>query len=204
MWWSKKPLYTSEVSVVRQAHHERNNKATVRAEHVEGLGRRFPKYFCALAMTGLVGMLSACGFHLRGEFNVPFASVYVSTTGASQIAAVLKRELGNSPTKLMPGAKDAEALLNISAEKRERIILSLSGAGRVREYQLKVSVRYQLVDSKGAVAIPTSEIQLQRIMTYDDSQVIAKQQEEALLYKDMEQDAASQILRRMSAIKRPV
>jgi LPS-assembly lipoprotein len=54
------------------------------------------------------------------------------------------------------------------------------------------------------VAIPTSEIQLQRIMTYDDSQVIAKQQEEALLYKDMEQDAASQILRRMSAIKRPV
>jgi LPS-assembly lipoprotein len=73
----------------------------------------------------------------------------------------------------------------------------------VREYQLKISVRYQLVDSKGAVAIPTSEIQLQRIMTYDDSQVIAKQQEEALLYKDMEQDAASQILRRMSAIKRP-
>ena len=157
-----------------------------------------------VALAAILGLLSACGFHLRGEFNVPFASVYVATTGASQVANVLKRELGNSPTKLMPSAKDAEAQLNISAEKRERIILSLSGAGRVREYQLKVNVRYQLVDSKGAVAIPTSEIQLQRIMTYDDSQVIAKQQEEALLYKDMEQDAASQILRRMSAIKRPV
>ena len=157
-----------------------------------------------VALAAVLGLLSACGFHLRGEFNVPFASVYVATTGASQVANVLKRELGNSPTKLMPSAKDAEAQLNISAEKRERIILSLSGAGRVREYQLKVNVRYQLVDSKGAVAIPTSEIQLQRIMTYDDSQVIAKQQEEALLYKDMEQDAASQILRRMSAIKRPL
>ncbi len=157
-----------------------------------------------VALAAVLGLLSACGFHLRGEFNVPFASVYVATTGASQVANVLKRELGNSPTKLMPSAKDAEAQLNISAEKRERIILSLSGAGRVREYQLKLNVRYQLVDSKGAVAIPTSEIQLQRIMTYDDSQVIAKQQEEALLYKDMEQDAASQILRRMSAIKRPV
>ena len=160
-------------------------------------------FFRAAALLVICGLLSACGFHLRGEFNVPFASVFLSTTGASQIAVRLKRELANSPTRLMPSAKDAEAQLNISAEKRERIILSLSGAGRVREYQLKVSVRYQLVDSKGAVAIPTSEIQLQRIMTYDDSQVIAKQQEEALLYKDMEQDAAGQILRRMSAIKRP-
>ena len=158
--------------------------------------------FRSIALLALSGLLAACGFHLRGEYNVPFASVFLSTMGASQIAVTLRRELTNSPTRLMPSAKDAEAQLNISEEKRERIILSLSGAGRVREYQLKLRVRYQLVDNKGAVPIPTSEIQLQRIMTYDDSQVIAKQQEEALLYKDMEQDAANQILRRMTAIKR--
>ena len=156
----------------------------------------------SIVLLGTLGLLTACGFHLRGEYNVPFASVFLSATGASQVAVTLRRELNNSPTKLMPSAKDAEAQLNITGEKRERIILSLSGAGRVREYQLKVYVRYQLVDSKGAVAIPTSEIQLQRIMTYDDSQVIAKQQEEAMLYKDMEQDAANQILRRIAAIKR--
>ncbi|MEO8101108.1 MAG: LPS assembly lipoprotein LptE [Betaproteobacteria bacterium] len=146
--------------------------------------------------------MAACGFHLRGEYNVPFASVFLSAAGTSQVGLKLRRELTNSPTRLMPSAKDAEAQLNISDEKRERIILSLSGAGRVREYQLKLQVRYQLVDNKGNVPIPTSEIQLQRIMTYDDSQVIAKQQEEAMLYKDMEQDAASQILRRLTAIKR--
>jgi LPS-assembly lipoprotein len=148
-------------------------------------------------------LVSACGFHLRGEYNVPFSSVFVSSTGTSQVAKRLQRELTNSPTKLTTTAKDAEAQLNIVDEKRDRLILSLSGGGRVREYQLKITVRYQLVDSKGGVAIPTSEIQLQRILTYDDSQVIAKQQEEALLYQDMERDAAAQILRRMSAIKRP-
>ena len=147
-------------------------------------------------------LLTACGFHLRGEYNVPFASVFLATAGTSQVAVTLRRELSNSPTRLMPTARDAEAQLNITDERRERIILSLSGAGRVKEYQLKLYVRYQLVDSKGGVPIPTSEIQLQRIMTYDDSQVIAKQQEEALLYKDMEVDAANQILRRMTAIKR--
>ena len=146
--------------------------------------------------------LAACGFQLRGEYNVPFASVFVSAPGTSQIANKLKRELADSPTKLSIAAKDAEAQLNITQEKRDRIILSLSGAGRVREYQLKLTVQYQLVDSKGAVAIPTSEIQLQRILTYDDSQVIAKQQEEALLFQDMERDAMQQILRRMTAIKR--
>lgn len=156
----------------------------------------------SLSLLTVLGLLAACGFHLRGEYNVPFASVFLSTTGASQVADKLRRELTNSPTKLMTSAKDAEAQLNISEEKRERLILSLSGAGRVREYQLKLRVRYQLVDNKGSVPIPTSEIQLQRIMTYDDSQVIAKQQEETMLYKDMEQDAASQILRRMTAIKR--
>lgn len=155
------------------------------------------------AVCGLVALLAGCGFQLRGEYNVPFASVYVAAPATSQVAAKLRRELSNSPTRLMFEAKGAEAQLNIPSEKRDRIILSLSGAGRVREYQLKLTVQYQLVDSKGAVAIPTSEIQLQRIMTYDDSQIIAKQQEEALLYQDMESDAMQQILRRMTAIKRP-
>lgn len=150
----------------------------------------------------LLALLAACGFQLRGQFNVPFASVHVEAPGSSQVAVKLRRELTNSPTKLMPEAKDAEAQLKILSEKRARVILSLSGAGRVREYQLKLNVQYQLVDSKGAVAIPTSEIQLQRILTYDDSQIIAKQQEEALLYQDMETDAMQQILRRMTAIKR--
>jgi len=160
------------------------------------------RFQTAVAVLLCAALLPGCGFQLPGEYNVPFASVFVAASGTSQVAKRLQRELTNSPTKLTTAAKDAEAQLNIVEEKRDRLILSLSGAGRVREYQLKLTVRYQLVESKGAVAIPTSEIQLQRILTYDDSQVIAKQQEEAMLYQDMERDAAGQILRRMTAIKR--
>lgn len=149
-------------------------------------------------------MLSACGFQLRGEYALPFASVFVASSGASIVATEIKRELANVPTKLLPSAKDADAQLNIFEDRRDRQILSLSAAGRVREYELKVRVTYQLIDSKGSVLIPTSEIQLSRILSYDDSRIIAKQQEEALLYQDMERDAVGQILRRMTAIKRPV
>ena len=118
------------------------------------------------------------------------------------VALELRRELANIPTKLMPSAKDADAQLNIIEDRRDRQILSLSGAGRVREYDLRLRVVYQLVDGKGGVFIPTSEIQLSRILSYEDSRIIAKQQEEALLYQDMERDAVGQILRRMTAIRR--
>ena len=152
----------------------------------------------------LAALLSACSFHLRGQYALPFASVFVSTSGASVVATEIKRELANIPTKLMPSAKDADAQLNIIEDRRDRQILSLSGAGRVREYELKLRVSYQLVDARGGVFIPTSEIQLSRILSYDDSLIIAKQQEEALLYQDMERDAVAQILRRMTAIKHPI
>ena len=121
------------------------------------------------ACAAIVAMLLAsCGFHLRGEYNVPFASVMVAAPGTSQVADRIKRELTNSPTRLAATAGEAEAQLSVMSERRDRIILSLSGAGRVREYQLKLTVQYRLVDNKGGVAIPTSEIQLQRILTYDD------------------------------------
>ena len=150
----------------------------------------------------VAAMLSACGFQLRGQYTLPFSSVFVSTPGGSVVAVTLKRELANIPTIVMPATKDADAQLNIIEERRDRQILSLSGAGRVREYDLKLSVVYQLIDAKGGVFIPTSEIQLSRILSYDDSRIIAKQQEEALLFQDMERDAVAQILRRMTAIKR--
>ncbi len=134
---------------------------------------------------------------------LPFSSVFVSAPGGSVVATELRRELANIPTKLMPSAKDADAQLNIIEDRRDRQILSLSGAGRVREYELKLRVVYQLIDAKNGVVIPTSEIQLARILSYDDSRIIAKQQEEALLYQDMERDAVAQILRRMTAIKPP-
>jgi LPS-assembly lipoprotein len=49
--------------------------------------------------------------------------------------------------------------------------------------------------------VPTTEIGLSRDMTYSDTQVLAKAEEEKLLYRDMQNDAAQQILRRMATVK---
>ncbi len=156
----------------------------------------------SLLAVASVATLAACGFTLRGSYELPYQTIFVTSPGNSVVAGQIRRELADTKTKLVGSVKDAEAVLTISQERRDRQILSLSGAGRVREYELRLNINYQFVDNKGAVIIPTSEINLKRTFAYDDTRVIAKQQEEAMLYQDMERDASGQILRRMIAIRR--
>jgi LPS-assembly lipoprotein len=182
MWWSK--FHTPLGSRIRGDDHA---------------ARRICLTLIALAASGI---LVACGFQLRGSYELPYKTVHVTSTGGSVVAGQIRRELLDTQTRLVNASKDAEATLSILEERRDRQILSLSGAGRAQEYELRVRVSYQFVDQKGEVIIPTSELNLSRILVYKANQVIASQQEEAMLYQDMERDATGQILRRMIAIRR--
>ena len=85
-------------------------------------------------------------------------------------------------------------------ETRSKVILSLSGAGRVTEYRLGLQLTYSVSGGVGRLLADAETIELQRDMTYDDAQVLAKGAEEQLLYRDMEESAALRILRRLQRI----
>ena len=155
------------------------------------------RVWVALAVTTL---LASCGFHLRGAVQLPFPSLYVQVTGSSQFGHELKRALRASDVPLTESAKEAAATLAILSELREREILSLGGEGRVREYQLRYRLAYQVTSPKGVITPPT-EIMLKRDIAFNDAQVLAKEAEEKLLYRDMELDAVQQLLRRLQATK---
>ncbi len=146
----------------------------------------------------LVTTLGSCGFHLRGAVNLPFPSLYVNVSNASQFGHELKRALRASDVRLTDNAKEAAATLSILSELREREILSLGGQGRVREYQLRYRVAYQVTDAKRVITPPT-QIVLKRDISFNDAEVLAKESEEALLYRDMQLDAVQQLLRRLEA-----
>jgi LPS-assembly lipoprotein len=145
-------------------------------------------------------LLAACGFHLRGAVQLPFPSLYVSVANTSQFGHELKRALRASDVRLTETPKEAAATLSIMSELRERQILSLGGQGRVREYQLRYRLAYQVTNTKGVITPPT-EIVLKRDISFNDSDVLAKESEEALLYRDMQMDAVQQLLRRLQATK---
>jgi len=143
--------------------------------------------------------LAACGFELRGSARLPFETIYVpSATGG--IALDLKRTIqAGTSTRVLDSPKDAQALLEFLEERREKEILSLTGAGRVREFSLHYHVRYRVHDGKGRQYIaPTTLAQVRNIF-YSDSVILAKESEEQLLYRDMQTDMVQQIMRQLAA-----
>ena len=156
-----------------------------------------------LALALLLLLLSACGFQLRGTANVPFDTVYVP--GASGgIALDLKRNIqAGTRAKVVENPKDAQAILQFLQEARQKIILSLSGTGRVREYRLVYRVQFRVHDGKGGDYVEPTTVQLSRDISFNDSDVLAKEAEEGLLVRDMQSDMVQQIMRRLALAQPP-
>ena len=156
----------------------------------------------ALAATALCAALAGCGFQLRGQASLPFDTLYVP--GASPLVVELKRNLvAGTHSKLVNSEKDAKAILGFTHEVREKVILSFNTSGLVREYQLRYRVGFRLYDAKGRNYLPPNEIQLTRDVSFNEAQVLAKETEDALLYRDMQTDMVQQIIRRIVAAKVP-
>jgi LPS-assembly lipoprotein len=147
-------------------------------------------------------LLAGCGFQLRGAYVLPYESIYLSMPDYSELGAGLKRAIrASGGTRLAESSEEAQASLLPTADARERVILSLSGTGRVRELRLRYRYGYRIVDSKGRDLVPPGEIELSRDLSYDDSNVLAKEQEEVLLWRDMQTDMVQQLMRRLVAVK---
>ncbi len=153
----------------------------------------------------IVLFLAACGFKLRGQAApLPFKSLYITAPEGQIIGTELERVIrASSRTKLAPSMADAEATLEILNVAMDRSILSLSGGGRVRDFNLIYRVTYRVLDHRGEIIAPQTDVTLTRILPFLDALIIAKESEERLLQKDMQTDAVQQILWRLSAIKFP-
>lgn len=155
-----------------------------------------------LLLLTLVLALGACGFHLRGPAQLPFETLYVQG-GGNQLGPDLQRYLrsgSNVSVTQTPG--EAQAVLVILGESREKRILSLTGGGRVGEFELYYRLSFRLHDGKGTELMPVQQLELKRTLSFSDVQVLAKEQEEAMLYRDMQSDAVQQVIRRLSALKK--
>ena len=147
-------------------------------------------------------LLSACGFQLRGQTTLPFETLYVPAS--SSLTVELKRNIAaGTQTKLVDTPDAAQARLVFQQDSREKVILSLDSAGRVREYQLRSTVAIRVVDGRGLEYLPLNTITLTRDVSFNDAQVLAKESEEALLYRDMQTDMVQQVLRRLGAARAP-
>lgn len=127
-------------------------------------------------------------------------SLHVASTVPSPVASEIRRQLAGGATRLATVASDAEAHLRITAETTEKNILTLTGAGRVFDYQLRLKVAFQVSDAAGRAIVEPSEFELRRILSYSETAPLAKEAEEAQLFADMRREAATRILRRIAVV----
>lgn len=157
----------------------------------------------ALAATTGSALFAGCGFHLRGDYQLPFATLHIGLPDASELYAQIRRAVeAGSATRIVNAPADAEARLLVLANTQTKDVLSISAAGRVREFELKRQFQFRLLGRDDRELIGLSTINARRDITFSDEQVLSKETEEQLLWQDMQVDIVTQLLRRLAAAKR--
>ncbi len=152
----------------------------------------------------LVGALASCGFHLRGDADFPFETIFVNVPSSPPMAAELTRAIGaESKAKVVETAAGAEVVLEVPIVVDDKDVLSLSSGGSVREYALVKRVAFRLHDKNGADWMPAGEVIVRRSYTFNETQVLARELQEQRLLREMQTDAVQQIVRRLQTARKP-
>ncbi|ODS70375.1 MAG: hypothetical protein ABS38_03040 [Acidovorax sp. SCN 68-22] len=151
-------------------------------------------------------LLAGCGFRLRGVPQFAFGSLYIAAPEGSQLALQLRRTLeatgGGLRVLSDPAAlPQAEAVFELLAEQQERSVVGLNASGQARELELRLRIRFRLRNQAGSELIAPTEIVQQRELSYNETLALAKEAEEALLYRDMRRDLVQQLVRRLAAAR---
>lgn len=152
----------------------------------------------------LVAGLSACGFALRQAPNLPFNTMYAGFAESSSLGQELRRSLESSGVRVITDSRQldaAQVTLDILQDQREKTVVGVNATGLVREFQLRIRFKFRLRDKAGNEIIPETELLLQRDFSFNESSALAKEAEEALIYRSMQSDIVQQALRRLSAVQ---
>lgn len=156
----------------------------------------------SLLALGLSALVAGCGYQLRGQSALPFDGGYVDAPADSVLGDKLRKHLAGKG-KLQETRGKAQVVIRLSGENRSKSILSLSGAGKVREYRIVHKVIVSAATPAGQALLQPSELQLARDYSYSDAQFLAKEAEEAMLQREMEDELVRQVVRRLGLIQLP-
>lgn len=157
-----------------------------------------------LVGAGLLGVvLTGCGFKLRSSQNFAFQTLAVTPEKGGLVATDVIRYFGSAIVPMKPdaGGVPPQVILDVLHDLREKTVVGVNATGQVREFQLKIRVKFRLRTPQGNELIAPTEIVQQRDISFNESAVLAKEAEEVLLYRDMQNDIVQQLLRRVAAVK---
>lgn len=156
----------------------------------------------ALALFTLA-LLSGCGFHLQGRAEYPpdLERVYIEVENAnSDLARQLTRAIEAAGIEIVRDRSRATAVIDVLGERYGSRVKSVSAQNRPTELEVFYTAEY-VVRAGERVVVPRERITRTRVFTYDEQQVLAKQQEGALLQEALAREIAGVITRRLANVQ---
>jgi LPS-assembly lipoprotein len=146
-------------------------------------------------------MLTACGFKLRGDVELPpiLQETYIESANPfTGMARALRVELEASGARIVASSEQATAVLRIVNERSENRILSVGSTGKASEYELFDEVTFQLTDRGGKMLIKRQNLRMIRDLVFDENQLLGKVSESEQLHVQMRRSLARQIITRIN------
>jgi LPS-assembly lipoprotein len=150
----------------------------------------------------LVASVSACGFQLQGRAPLPesLRQVFIETRDAqTDLQYELRKSLVASGARLVTQRDAASIVVEILEDVVDERVLSVSGRNLPREYELTHRVRFS-VRRGTAVVIDAEELRAVRDVTFDETQLLAREREQEVLREALARDVAALMLRRLSTL----
>ena len=156
-----------------------------------------------LGAGGVAAGLVGCGFKLRGSQTFAFKTIAITPAPGGAVAQQLRRSFGSDVQVLAADAPLAQAqlVLDVGNEQREKVVVGVNTSGQVREFQLRLRVTVRLRNAQGKELIDGDVILQQRDISYNESAALAKEAEEVLVFRDMQTDIVQQIMRRLATVQ---
>lgn len=147
--------------------------------------------FILLALSTL--QLSACGFQMRGSYQVPeqLQEVSLQAPSRSELGNRLQRELLRYEVVISPRSSDITHI-ELHEDFLDRRILSLLISGQVAEYELIYTAPVTVHTADGRVE--QHEIQIFRDYQEDPNFALAKTRELEIIVNEMRDDAVQRLM----------
>ncbi len=157
---------------------------------------RTPAWAALVLASGL--LLSACGFQLRGAMDIPdsLKTLYFSSNSNHEVARSTRRLLRANGVELTDTAALAPYHLQILSLSTERRATTINRSAKVEEYELRTTLRFQILDKTDTPAVAPTSLYVERVYTFDEDNINAKGAEEALIRREMYDELSRQLVRR--------
>ena len=152
-----------------------------------------------LLLIALLPSLVACGFHLRGDIELPPEWNILHLASASpnsELSHALRAGFENVGIQWQDRA-DANYVLYLGNERFERRNLTIGNNARAAEFELVMTTSLRITDSAGNEIMPEADVAAHKIMTHDPENVSGKVEESRLLRQEMRQELVQQLMRKV-------